>query len=65
MCWRHKWAERSRHYNAPEVENFNGTTSKDALLKVMFGTTTIILRCAVCGNLKALNVVGDARIPAP
>lgn len=59
--WGHKWSEQSRHYNRPELENFEGTTSKDAMLKMAYGTTTIILRCRVCGNLKSQNVVGDAR----
>jgi len=63
MCFWHKWTERSRHFNRPELEHFEGKTSKDAMLKMAYGTTTIILRCAVCGNLKTLNVVGDAREP--
>jgi len=63
MIWcSHKWSEDSRYFNQPNLPSdleFKGT-HQDTLLKVMHGSTTVVLHCLKCGDLKSLTLIGDA-----
>lgn len=57
----HKWVEVSRTFTpSPLVEGYHAKgLSSDELERALYGFTTIELRCAKCGDLKHVRVIGD------
>jgi hypothetical protein len=62
---RHRWVEQHRTFVPPNVNvNFEGGTRQFGEM-VVFGFTTVELRCERCGALKTYRVLGDARHANP
>lgn len=62
----HRYTEIERVY-APPVHP-HGVQPKDYVsqtIKRIFGVTTIIERCCVCGQTRAVEVLGDALRKGP
>jgi hypothetical protein len=58
---RHKWDETSRRFNPPthEVTKFRADNVGSAL-PLLYGITVVELRCATCGDMKAIRYTGKA-----
>lgn len=58
----HHLVEAKRHFTPP-LENLKRVAAdSDEMLKMaMFGVTTVELRCSECGDIKTLEIAGDAR----
>ena len=57
----HRFTETERVY-APPVSP-HGVQPRDRVsetIKAVFGVTTIISRCCICGKLQTVEVLGDA-----
>ena len=61
MFHRHKWEEISRHYTpgvkVHNITNVNDDTA-DVLEKIIFGFTTVELKCNECGKLDHVIIIG-------
>lgn len=62
MIWhRHSWTEIERMYARPcKIKMSEAAIDEDLLRQMLFGVTTIIYRCSVCGAIKKLEVLGKA-----
>lgn len=58
----HSWKEEARWYTPPNRGPFEASRiSEETIEKIMFGVTSVELRCSVCGDLKCVVLPGDAR----
>ena len=58
----HSLEEVARHFARPAVGITKLTGTSDELTqKLLFGVTTIELRCSECGDIKTTEIAGDAR----
>lgn len=65
LCHRHYWAEDHRVFASTTTTELSVKgTSDETVQRLMFGVTTIMLKCSTCGELKTVEVLGDARLPA-
>lgn len=60
---RHEWIEQQRVYIPPQTRGFEmtGHTPESLVNRCVFGLTTIVDRCVLCGERKTTEVLGDAR----
>jgi len=58
---RHSWAEQSRVHVPPlTAKNVEFTSSaQGTMLHLTSGFTSVLLQCAVCGDVKEETVLGD------
>jgi len=55
----HQWLEAERAYAPPVCGEFkSGSLTQELARMVLFGCTTIILRCKECGALKTTSIPG-------
>ncbi len=61
----HKWTEIDRHFTGSAqdhgITNVGASTSYDHQQKILWGVTTVELKCDLCGDLKSFVIKGDAR----
>ncbi len=58
---RHQWERISATYTPPlkDVKSIERSTEEFAN-RLVFGLTTVVLRCVVCGDEKIIEATGDA-----
>lgn len=60
----HTWTEETRVYTEPPSRGFEVDRIAPQLFReIMFGVTSICLRCDACGDVKESLLVGDHRAP--
>lgn len=60
----HKWEEEARWYNPPYTRAFEATrASEEMMQKIMFGFTSVEIRCSLCGDMKCVELHGDSAKP--
>lgn len=61
----HQWVEQSRHSVPPVSMGVKVKWCSERFMERMVcGVTVIVLRCADCGDLKTIEMIGDAK-PGP
>jgi hypothetical protein len=60
----HQWIEAGRHFNAPTAQRgVEGEKYPESIFwRMLHGYTVILLKCAMCGDQKITEVIGDARV---
>jgi len=65
MIWhQHAWSEYTRSYAAPITGTFKNA-EPDLSARLLFGITTIFLRCHKCGDIKTVEALGRIEAPQP
>lgn len=54
---RHIWVEDERFHAPPTEKDVNGVSTK-GLYRAIFGITTTLYHCAVCGKIKTVEILG-------
>ncbi len=54
----HRWIETER-FTAPPQAVLESKSTQEALERLVWGITTIILTCKDCGDMKSLEVKGN------
>lgn len=56
----HNWVERRRTFQPSRVDEVKGDMTEHTLKLLVYGLTTIELRCGVCGDVKFVSTPGRA-----
>lgn len=57
----HRWEESGRHFQESTISRAKGIPPNLVDL-LLFGMTTVELRCERCGLVKAVHYAGDSRV---
>lgn len=62
MFHAHKFKEQQRVYVPPVSRKIEvGRASEDMMHTIMFGVTSIMFKCEICGKVKESRLLGDHR----
>ena len=58
---KHRWQEKERHWAPPTdaLKSVKGPGAWEILQKTLFGVTTIVQICALCGKLETTEILGN------
>lgn len=60
----HRWTEIQRvsakRYDAREIQRLAESMSESMAQQLLFGVTTIVLKCSICGDVKTVEFLGVA-----
>ena len=66
MFHRHAWVETERVFVKPPASIGSFKSADEELAhQVLFGVTTILYKCTKCGQVRTVEVLGDARRESP
>ena len=58
MFHAHKWEEVSRHYTEPIHDLSMKNANQEAIERLLWGVTVVILQCITCGDKKSVECLG-------